>query len=230
MSNKPILLGIIAALILVVSGVSYAYFTVTIKGSISDVSIRAGSMVLTIADDGVITNGNLNPGDSVTKTFTITNTGDLNTKYSIYINDLINELITPTDLVYKLERIDDTVDDIEGVIPTTSGAIATNITINKNESQDYRITITYQDLSRNQNDNANKLFSGKIRINEVAEVNYYLDNVLVTTMPSKDNSTYQSNTCTNDAVLTFDEIDWNYTTTNVTGATSCNIYFESITP
>ena len=100
--NKKKLTILIVALVLVVTGVSYAYFEIFIKGSISDVTLSVGNMQLNITDDGLLTTNNLNPGDSVSKIFSVSNTGTIASKYTIYLSDVYNTFIDKEHLVYEL--------------------------------------------------------------------------------------------------------------------------------
>ena len=42
------------------------------------------------------------PGSSVSKTFTVKNTGNVATNYTIYFSELSNKFVDKTDLVYTL--------------------------------------------------------------------------------------------------------------------------------
>ena len=99
--NKKVLVAIgIALLLLATIGFTYAFFTATIEGEGTDTIVEAGTLSLVYKDGQEITLNQAVPGNSVTKTFTVTNTGTLIADYSIKLSELINS-IENNELVFE---------------------------------------------------------------------------------------------------------------------------------
>ena len=103
--KKIIILSIVGVLLLVsiVVATSYAYFNANVSGNkdTNNVVVTNGVMSLKYTDDD-ITLANAIPGSSVSKTFTVKNTGNVSTNYTIYFSELSNKFVDKTDLVYTL--------------------------------------------------------------------------------------------------------------------------------
>ena len=108
--KKIIILSIVGVLMLVsiVVATSYAYFTANVSGNkdTNNVVVTNGVMALEYKDGDEITLANAVPGNSVTKTFTVKNTGNVSTNYTIYFSELSNKFVDKTDLVYTLTSSD----------------------------------------------------------------------------------------------------------------------------
>ena len=101
MLNKKYQIGLLViAIMLIISGVSYAYFAVVTNGASNPNIVTSGTMKITYTDGPQITLDNAIPGDSLTKTFTVKNTGTVDTQYDIYFSDLINTFADQSDLAY----------------------------------------------------------------------------------------------------------------------------------
>jgi len=90
--------------VLMITGFSYAY----IGGALSNAnkqtaSITTGTMTLVFADGtSTLAAKEINIGESITKTFTVENTGTLEATASMYFKDLVNTYITDS-MSYRLE-------------------------------------------------------------------------------------------------------------------------------
>ena len=106
MNNKKIMILVVSvmAILIVTIGASYAYFTANVTGNTTATAttINTGTMAITYTDGADVSATNWIPGDSLTKTFSVENTGNVATKYTIYLSELINKFGDPTDLVYTL--------------------------------------------------------------------------------------------------------------------------------
>ena len=74
MKNKKLLIPVIASLVtvLVLSGVSYAYFSAKIKeNNKAETVLKSNELNLIFTRTNEITANNMIPGDSFTKTFTV---------------------------------------------------------------------------------------------------------------------------------------------------------------
>ena len=233
MNKKSLILSITATLTLLAIGFSYAYFTAILNGNSEEVYLTAGALRLSIADgNNLIGNVEVIPGDVIEKTFTIENTGDMDASYDLWLSDVYNNFVTKSDLVFKLIDTESNNELVsETIVPSEPTKILSDYPIDVEEVQHLKLVVTYKDVNRNQSDNKNKLFTFKLRINEgkVLELNneYYLNNVLVTSMP--DNTYYyddHASYCNNGADIIFNESDWTYTYDNVTTRnTTCKFYF-----
>ena len=102
--NKKQILTVLGALILLISviTVTYAYITTSVASQNQEISVQAGTMELTFADNdnGVATV--LNFGDTITKKLTIENTGSLDAYAKISWLNIVNTYLEGS-LVYTLE-------------------------------------------------------------------------------------------------------------------------------
>ena len=109
------------------------------------------------------------PSSSVSKTFTVKNTGNVSTNYTIYFSELSNKFVDKTDLVYTLTSSDGGKSVAQTQVPSTNAAIVSNYAIDAGKTHTYTLTITFLNKDENQNDNMGVEFSTKITINETKE-------------------------------------------------------------
>ena len=174
--KKIIILSIVGFLLLVsiVIATSYAYFVANISGNkdTNNVVVTNGVMALEYKDGDAINLGNAIPGSSVSKTFTVKNTGNVSTNYTIYFSELSNKFVDKTDLVYTLTSSDGGKNVAQTQVPSTNAAMVSNYAIDAGKTHTYTLTITFLNKDENQNDNMNVSFTTKVSINETKE---YLD-------------------------------------------------------
>ena len=182
--KKIIILSIVGFLLLVsiVIATSYAYFVANISGNkdTNNVVVTNGVMALEYKDGDAINLGNAIPGSSVSKTFTVKNTGNVSTNYTIYFSELSNKFVDKTDLVYTLTSSDGGKNVAQTQVPSTNAAMVSNYAIDAGKTHTYTLTITFLNKDENQNDNMNVSFSTKVSINETKEYvePEYTDNVI----------------------------------------------------
>ena len=174
MKNKHFfILSIIGGLLLVSIAIasSYAYFAANVSGNkdTNNVVVTNGVMSLEYKDGDEINLANAVPGSSVTKTFTVKNTGNVSTNYTIYFSELSNKFVDKTDLVYTLTSSDGGKNVAQTQVPSTNEAMVSNYAIEAGKTHTYTLTITFLNKDENQNDNMNVSFTTKIGINESAE-------------------------------------------------------------
>ena len=174
MKNKHFfILSIIGGLLLVsiVIASSYAYFVANVSGNkdTNNVVVTNGVMSLEYKDGDEINLANAVPGSSVTKTFTVKNTGNVSTNYTIYFSELSNKFVDKTDLVYTLTSSDGGKSVAQTQVPSTNEAMVSNYAIEAGKTHTYTLTITFLNKDENQNDNMNVSFTTKIGINESVE-------------------------------------------------------------
>ena len=182
--KKIIILSIVGVLLLVsiVVATSYAYFVANVSGNkdTNNVVVTNGVMALEYKDGDEITLANAVPGSSVSKTFTVKNTGNVSTNYTIYFSELSNKFVDKTDLVYTLTSSDGGKNVAQTQVPSTNDAMVSNYSIAAGKTHTYTLTITFLDKDENQDDNQNVSFSTKVSINETKEyvAPEYTDNVI----------------------------------------------------
>src|SRR5574344_1520189 len=185
MKKKEIItLIVVIALTLIITGVgSYAYFTTNVTGNTTahqDV-VTAGTMSITYADGAEVSLTNAIPGDTVTKLFSVTNTGNVATNYDVYLSELNNQFVDQTDLAYSLVSTDggySTSSDVQ--IPSASGKIVSNQTIAAETTHTYTLVIKFIAKEETQDDNQGKTFSAKLQVNEYKEYGTNLATGLLT--------------------------------------------------
>ena len=171
--NKSYLILIISVLILLI-GVSFAYFSLEITGNDTAKynTITTGALKLTFTDTNALTLTDALPGDSATKTISVKNTGTIDTSYNIVWKELTNT-ITNDELVIEAtcKRLNSSNSE-EGTcesIPqkaVSSNKLKLNIPIEPGITHEYTLKLTFIDTGSTQNYNKNKSFNGKIGLEE----------------------------------------------------------------
>ena len=171
--KKIIILSIVGVLLLVsiVVATSYAYFVANVSGNkdTNNVVVTNGVMALEYKDGDAINLDNAIPGSSVSKTFTVKNTGNVSTNYTIYFSELSNKFVDKTDLVYTLTSSDGGKNVAQTQVPSKNEAMVSNYAIDASKTHTYTLTITFLDKDENQDDNQGVSFSTKVSINETKE-------------------------------------------------------------
>ena len=181
--------GIFLVLMILV-GLTYAYFLTKITGNTNtkSISVTTANLVLEYGENTNVVQGinNAEPGYSVEKIFTATNKGNSTVTYGAALEDIVNGLSRQEDLVYTLTctsylkdgfklasdgTITGTVDgDCSGVtsetkFPSTSTlSIMTTNTIDTTHTHAYKLTVTYKEMGVDQSVDMNKTFSAKVNI------------------------------------------------------------------
>ncbi|MCI7558945.1 MAG: CalY family protein [Clostridium sp.] len=171
--KKSYLILIISVLILLI-GVSFAYFSLEITGNDTAKynTITTGDLKLTFTDTNALTLDNALPGDSATKTISVKNTGTIDTSYNIVWQELTNT-ITNDELVIEAtcKRLN-TSNTEEGTCESISQKVVSsnklklNIPIEAGITHEYTLKLTFIDTGSTQNYNKNKSFNGKIGLEE----------------------------------------------------------------
>ena len=171
--KKSYLILIISALVLLI-GVSFAYFSLEITGNDTAKynTITTGDLKLTFTDTNALTLDDALPGDSVTKTISVKNTGTIDTSYNIVWQELTNT-ITKDELVIEAtcKRLNSSNTE-EGTCESisqkavSSNKLKLNIPIETGITHEYTLKLTFIDTGSTQNYNKNKSFNGKIGLEE----------------------------------------------------------------
>ena len=175
MQRKQLTLVIVSLLVVVLS-VSLAYFTTQIIGKGKDVSVTSANLQIVFTDsDGALTETDIEPGWSATKTFTIKNDTKTEYKYNIVIKDLLNTFVTNGYLQYKITSTNDGYNMTEFKdIPKSSTPkdtiLAYSVSIPVGVTQSYTIEFKYaNDESVDQSEDMGKVLKGTLFITEGTE-------------------------------------------------------------
>ena len=174
--DKKMLFGIgIAFLFLATVSLSYAYFTATITNKdVKDQIVTTGTLQLTYTDGPEIVMNNIKPGATITKEVSVKNTGTLNTSYNLVWQELANEIINDEMVIeatctrYNGDTVEGTCESLTST-PIKRIKIKENVSIEPNVTHKYNITITFKEISDDQNYNQSKSFTGTLGINEYVE-------------------------------------------------------------
>ena len=170
MKEKKYLIYGICLSLLIVIGVTLAYFITEIEGNKKDVTINTGDLRVIFNNGEKIEGIDIEPGWSVTKTFSIENKSKTEYKYNIVIQDLINTFVSDN-LVYKITSTNNghNMTDYE-VLPKSETAEDTiltySTTISGKTTQEYTIEVKFKEEDRNQYEDMGKTITGKIYITE----------------------------------------------------------------
>ena len=178
MQKKKLTLVIVSLLVVVLS-VSLAWFTTQIIGKGKDVSVTSANLQIVFTDsDGALTETDIEPGWSATKTFTIKNDTKTEYKYNIVIKDLLNTFVTEGYLQYKITSTNNGYNMTEFKdIPKSSAPkdtiLAYSVVIPNGVTQSYTIEFKYtNDENIDQSDDMGKQLSGTLFITEGTELTF----------------------------------------------------------
>ena len=184
MKDNKILFGtFIALLLLLTTGLSYAYFSTSVKGNenAKNVVVEAGTLSLVYTDGPEIKAQNIKPGWSTTKEVSVKNTGTLEANYNIIWQTLTNE-ITNNEMVISAtcQRLN-SAGTVEGTCESISQAAISDMTISKKVSIEsgithkYTFTILFKETNLDQNTNQGKKFNGVLGIEEYKAPDFATD-------------------------------------------------------
>ena len=196
--------GIFLVLLILV-GLTYAYFLTKIKGNTNSksISVVTANLLLEYADvnDELITDSAVEPGKTWTKTFVATNKGNKTVTYGVALENVVNTLERKEDLVYTLDckqysktdfAIDKTNKTVTGTISGTCNGVSEETTfptigtilvendIADDKAQVYTLVVTYKETNTDQSVDMNKTFSAKANIVDPNNFKPYGTNTLAT--------------------------------------------------
>ena len=206
MKDNKILFGtFIALLLLLTTGLSYAWFSASISGNenAKNVVVEAGTLKLTYTDGPAINAQYIKSGWSTTKEVSVKNNGTLDTNYNVIWQSLTNTIIN-NELVLSAtcQRLNAS-GTVEGTCESISQApikdttIAKKILIESGITHKYTFTILFKETNANQNYNQGKKFSGVLGIEEskdnTSAVSFSTDSwdTIVSAVKSGDTSVYK---------------------------------------
>ena len=182
----------ITLVLLILVGLTYAYFLTRIQGNTNNksISLTTADLSLVYADGNtnIITKEKIIPGDVIgTKDFTVTNNGTKETEYIVVIDDVVitnlsTNPATPTDFesndfVFTLTC--ESSDNVEcnGVateerLPLTDDTYIIANKIAATATQTYHLTVTYKETGVDQSADMNKKLEAKIDIRDARDNPY----------------------------------------------------------
>ncbi len=169
--KKYLIFSTVILIALLVFGVSYSFYKARIEGDTKSISLKTKGIYLLYKGDLNLVSGYIEPGWSVTKTFTIENQSSSEEKYNIYIKDLVNTFETSGYLQYKITSTNTGYNmtgykDIPKSSIATDTVLAYNVTVAAKTSQVYTIELRYLDTDNDQSADMNKTLSGLLMIKE----------------------------------------------------------------
>lgn len=165
--NTKVSIFLILLVIVTLIGITFGYFILKISGTSKPDSVTSGNLELFYEDNGKINMTNMMPGDTLSKTFSVENTGTDNVKYQVYLLDVKNTLNRSQDLLFTVECVSNKNISCNGLsentFPVEDLKILEN-SISINEKQTYTINIYYVRSEDNQSEDFGKMFSSRINI------------------------------------------------------------------
>ena len=184
MKDKKILFGtFIALLLLLTTGLSYAWFSASISGNedAKNVVVEAGTLSLVYIDGPEIKAQNIKPGWSTTKEVSVKNTGTLEANYNIIWQSLTNEITNNEMAISATCQRLNSAGTVEGTCESISQAaisdmaIAKRVSIESGITHKYTFTILFKETNADQNTNQGKKFNGVLGIEEYTPTQFEKD-------------------------------------------------------
>ncbi|MCI8498857.1 MAG: hypothetical protein HFG33_05665 [Bacilli bacterium] len=175
--KKIFILGLCAITIVLASTLgTYAYFMTSLgREEKQELTITSGVLALVFEDNSDGINATISLGESVTKEFKIRNTGTEDVTTNMLFSDMINTYMKES-LSYRLEyktAVDGEWSNVKTAnsnVPQSRKSseknLATDLTIPAGVTYYYRLTITFNDLDINQNEDIDAIFASKFKIGE----------------------------------------------------------------
>lgn len=183
MNRKKIIILISVVFIMLIATlfVSYAFFSTQTYGNETSKKAVFNSQKIQVEfSDGtekLISNQDMYfiPGATITKTFTIKNTGDVPVKFFINLSDVLvtkksNGIVEesyferPQDITYEIKSESNSL--VEGTLPLYDTYLLADQTLAKGESKTYTLTINYLTSEENQIVDSGKIINARISISQ----------------------------------------------------------------
>ena len=170
------LLIAIVSVLTIVGSVSYAYFTAMGEVTAMNATLNTAYVSVKFSDNDLGLNAELNFGNSVTKKFTIENTGTADAKIKMFFDKMTNTY-TEGSLTYTLsysETEDGTYTEVVSKtnVPQSENVskkiLANSLTIPVDKTYYYELEITLNYLNDvNQDEDINAIFNTKFRVEDI---------------------------------------------------------------
>ena len=123
-------------------------------------------------EDNTFTISNLNPGNTITKTFIITNNNSKETKYTVYWSNITSNwgnanmygIIHPEEFVYSLNCTNGEKTDPKQVPTKDNDTIIESITLGTNKTDTCTLTMSFIQKEEDQSYNLEKSFTGTYNV------------------------------------------------------------------
>ena len=185
MKKSRLIVGIII-LLMVIIGVSYAYFTGMIVGEGKKITVTANKLAIIFTDSKKIVGNEIMPGWNVVKEFTVENKSNDTFFYNINIDKLINTFETVGFLQYKITSDKGyNMEDFKNISKSEEERreiLASEILIRKEEIHTYKVEFRYLNSEEDQSIDMGKLFNGSLSI---TEANTKLNSVILANNPNR---------------------------------------------
>ena len=181
--RKYIYMIVILTLVVLVLGLSYAWFNAVITGNdtAKKNTVVTGDLKLTYTDTNEMSLSNVFPGDSFEKVISVKNDGTVNLNYNLIWQEL-NNGITNNELVIeatckRLNSSNTEEGTCEGISESAvnSVIIKNGILIEPKVTHEYTLKVTFKDTGLVQDYNKNKTFTGKLGIEEYIPTQFEKD-------------------------------------------------------
>jgi len=181
--RKYIYMIVILTLVVLVLGLSYAWFNAVITGNdtAKKNTVVTGDLKLTYTDTNEMSLSNAFPGDSFEKLISVKNDGTVNLNYNLIWQEL-NNGITNNELVIeatckRLNSSNTEEGTCEGISESAvnSVIIKNGILIEPKVTHEYTLKVTFKDTGLVQDYNKNKTFTGKLGIEEYIPTQFEKD-------------------------------------------------------
>ena len=172
MKDKKILYGVFLTFtFILVTGLTYAFFSQTITGNdiAETINVTTTELKLNFTDGKYIELKEAMPGDSITKTFSVENTGTETGYYKINWQEFNNKIdndelqVEFTCKSYKENTESGTCSNLTREAAYNRD-LKSNIEIESGIRHEYTLKLTFMDTNQNQNENQGKSFSGVLRV------------------------------------------------------------------
>ncbi len=197
--KKIFILGLCAITIVLASTLgTYAYFMTNLgREEKQELTVTTGTLALVFEDNSDGINATLSLGESVTKEFKIRNTGTQEVTTNMLFSEMTNTYMEES-LSYRLEyrtfvdgewsNVETTNSNVPQSRKSAEKNLATNLNIPAGVTYYYKLTITFNDLDINQNEDIDAIFASKFKIGEAIspskETLNYLEVVVNKTTPN----------------------------------------------
>ena len=148
-------------------GISFAYYTAVVLNGESKSSIisQSGNLEITYVDgEKQILGVSVFPGWHDSKTFTVKNTGDNATTYSIKVTNITNTFTIANSISLSLESSDGGKNMGKRTLPRNEATIVKYVSIDVGDMHTYTVTTYYNNLDIDQSADKGKSFSYTIEV------------------------------------------------------------------
>ena len=174
--SQKIVISIISVtlVLLILLGLTYAYFLTQIKGNTNEksISVTTADLKLEYGDgNGFVTLSNVVPNTTITplitKTFTVSNKGNVTVDYGVFLEEVINTFERVEDLDLKVECTSSinnkACNGYDDKMLINNDMLFSN-SIDEEEIQTFTLTLDYKDNGLDQSVDMNKNVSAKVQI------------------------------------------------------------------